>query len=135
MEHHYRYDIFTVAIDQQAHELNSRFNKQAIELLILCTSLDPKDSFSSLKIDDVYSLASKFYPVDFSEQEVINLRYQLQHYEFDIPTNPKFQNLSSVADLCHQLATTGKSNDYNLIDRSYNVVHSYISYFDHFNKY
>jgi hypothetical protein len=38
-------DIFTVAVDQQLHELNSRFNEQATELLILCTTLDPKDSF------------------------------------------------------------------------------------------
>ncbi|PVH31807.1 hypothetical protein PAHAL_9G237200 [Panicum hallii] len=59
VEHHYRYDIFIVAIDQQAQELNSRFSEQAIELLILCTSLDPSDSFN---IDKVCSLASKFYP-------------------------------------------------------------------------
>jgi hypothetical protein len=41
----------------------------------------------------------------------------LQHYELDVPMNPRFQNLSSVADLCHQLAKTGKSADYYLIDR------------------
>jgi len=45
--------------------------------------LDPKDSF---KIDDVCSLASKFYPA--SEQERNKLRCQLQHYELDVPTNP-----------------------------------------------
>jgi len=39
VEHHYKYDIFTVAIDQQLHELNSRFSEQATELLVLCTSL------------------------------------------------------------------------------------------------
>jgi hypothetical protein len=66
VEHHYRYDIFMVAVDQQAQELNCRFNEQATELLTLCTSLDPTDSFTKLKIDDVCSLASKFYPADFS---------------------------------------------------------------------
>jgi len=66
VEHHYRYDIFTVAVDQQLHELNSMFSEQATELLVLCASLDPKDSFSSLKIDDVCLLASKFYPANFS---------------------------------------------------------------------
>jgi len=60
-------------------------SKKATELLILCTSLDPKDSF---KIDDVCSLASKFYPAEFSEQERIELRCQLQHYVLDVPTNP-----------------------------------------------
>jgi hypothetical protein len=98
-------------------ELNSRFSEQATELLVLCTSLDPKDSFSSLKIDDVCTLASKFYPADFSDQEITKLRCQLQHYELDVPTNPKFQNLTSVGDLCRRLVETKKSEDYYLIDR------------------
>jgi hypothetical protein len=102
VEHHYRYDIFTVAIEQQAQELNCRFSEQATEFLILCTSLDPSDSFSSFNIDKVCSLASKFYPADFLERERANLRCQLRHYELDVPTNPKFQNLTSVADIYHR---------------------------------
>jgi len=125
VEHHYRYDIFTVVVDQQLHELNSRFSEQATELLVLCASLDPKDSFSSLKIDDVCLLASKFYPADFSEQEMVNLRHQLQHYELYVPTNPRFQNLSNIADLCRRLKETGKSDDYYLIDRLYNTYYSH----------
>jgi hypothetical protein len=58
IEHHYRYDIFTSAVDQQAKKLNHGFS----ELLTLC--------------------ASKFYPTDFSEQERNTLRLQLQHYKF-----------------------------------------------------
>ena len=123
VEHHYKYDIFTVAIDQQLHELNSRFSEQATELLVLCTSLDPRDSFRSFKIDDICLLASKFYPADFSEQERNNLRHQLQHYELDVLANPQFQNLSTIADLCRRLAETRKSNDYYLIDRLYNIPH------------
>ncbi|KAL6655967.1 hypothetical protein ACP70R_006793 [Stipagrostis hirtigluma subsp. patula] len=122
VEHHYRYDIFTVAVDQQLHELNCRFSEQATELLMLCASLDPKNSFSSLNIDDVCLLASKFYPADFSEQERANLRLQLQHYELAVPTNPKFQNLSSVANLCRRLVETGKANEYSLIDRLIRLV-------------
>ena len=128
VEHHYKYDIFTVAIDQQLHELNSRFSEQATELLVLCTSLDPRDSFRSFKIDDICLLASKFYPADFSEQERNNLRHQLQHYEFDVLANPQFQNLSTIADLCRRLAETRKSNDYYLIDRLYNIPHFFIYY-------
>ena len=120
-EHHYRYDIFTVAVDQQAHELNCRFSEQTTELLTLCNTLDPRASFSSLSIDDACTLATKYYSDDFSEQERNNLRCQLQHYELDMPTNPRFQNLSSVADLCQQLVKTGKSVDYYLIDRSCDI--------------
>ncbi|KAJ1276988.1 hypothetical protein BS78_05G259400 [Paspalum vaginatum] len=122
VEHHYRYDIFTVAVDQQIHELNCRFSEQATELLILCTSLDPKDSFKSLKIDDVCILASKFYPADFSEQEMNNLRKQLKHYQLVVPTNPKFKELSTVVDLCRLLVETGKSEEYHLIDRLIRLV-------------
>lgn len=117
VEHHYRYDIFMVAVDQQVQELNCRFSEQATELLTLCT-LHRTDSFSSLKIDDVCSLASKFYPADFSEQERDILRQQLRHYELDVPKNIRFQNLTTIAELCRQLAETGKSDDYYLIDRS-----------------
>ncbi|WVZ91399.1 hypothetical protein U9M48_037579 [Paspalum notatum var. saurae] len=121
VEHHYRHDIFTVAVDQQIHELNCRFSEQATELLILCTSLDPKDSFKLLNIDDVCLLASKFYPGDFSEQEINNLRKQLQHYQL-VPTNSNFKDLSTVADLCRRLVETGKSEEYYLIDRLIRLV-------------
>ncbi|CAN6180695.1 unnamed protein product, partial [Urochloa humidicola] len=103
-------------------ELNCRFSEQATELLILCNSLDPKDSFSSLNIDNVCTLASKFYPGDFDEHEINTLRHQLRHYELDVPTNPKFQNLTSVADLCRRLVETNKSDDYYLIHRLIRLV-------------
>ena len=107
VEHHYRYNVFIVAVDQQMQELNCRFSEQATELLILSTSLDPRGSFSSLKIDDLCTLASKFYPADFSNQEIDNLRCQLRHYQLDVPTNPKFQDLTS-GDLCRRLVDAKK---------------------------
>jgi hypothetical protein len=117
VEHHYRCDIFMVVVDQQAQELNSRFNRQATEILIMCTSLDPQNSFRSFDIDNVCSLASKFYPANFEEQEREILRCQLRHYEHDILVHPKFQNLTTISELCQQLAATGKNDDYHLIDR------------------
>ena len=59
-------------------------------------------------LDKVCSLASKFYPADFLEQERANLRCQLRHYELDVPTNPKFQDVTSVANLCRRLVETKK---------------------------
>jgi hypothetical protein len=49
--------------------MNYKFSEQATELLTLYISLDPNDSFSSLKIDDVCSLPVKFYHIDILEQE------------------------------------------------------------------
>jgi hypothetical protein len=111
-----------VVVDQQIHELNTRFSEIATELLVLCASLDPRDSFQSFNIDDICLLALKFYPADFTEQERNNLRQQLQHYELNVPTNPKFQNLSTISELCRRLVETGKSDDYHLIDRFVNML-------------
>ncbi|XP_057760157.1 uncharacterized protein LOC130980503 [Arachis stenosperma] len=67
VEHHYRVDIFTSVIDFQLKELNSRFSEQAIELLILSTSLDPKYAFKLFSVCNICNLAKNFYFLDFSE--------------------------------------------------------------------
>ncbi|XP_071724873.1 uncharacterized protein [Rutidosis leptorrhynchoides] len=43
MEHHYKVDIFNALVDTQLHELNSKFNDHAMELLTLSSALDPKE--------------------------------------------------------------------------------------------
>lgn len=35
IEHHYNVDIFVVVLDSQLQELNSSFNEQTVELLVL----------------------------------------------------------------------------------------------------
>ncbi|KAL1359585.1 hypothetical protein AAHE18_04G117300 [Arachis hypogaea] len=122
VEHHYRVDIFTSVIDFQLKELNSRFSEQATELLILSTSLDPKDAFKLFSVCNICNLVKNFYSLDFSEQEKIQLDYELQHYELDVVKAPDFQNLSTLAELCQKLTETGKSNIYPLIDRLIRLV-------------
>ncbi|KAM0893614.1 hypothetical protein ACQ4PT_024979 [Festuca glaucescens] len=121
-KHHYKYDVFTVAVDQQLQELNSRFSVQSTELLILCTSLDPRNSFRSFNLENICLLATKFYPSDFSEHERDNLRCQLRHYELDVLRNQEFLNLSTIAELCQKLFETEKLTDYHLIDRLIRLV-------------
>jgi hypothetical protein len=122
MEHHFRIDIFTAAIDFQLQELDSRFNEHAMELLILSVALSPKDAYKSFKIDDICNLVEKFYPEDFTEQEKISLRFQLHHYQFDVPKHSDFQNMSTLSELCRGLTISGKSKIYNLIDRLIRLV-------------
>ncbi|XP_077215547.1 uncharacterized protein LOC143850140 [Tasmannia lanceolata] len=122
MEHHYRVDIFNPVIDSQLQELNSRFNEQPTEVLILSSTLDPKDAYKSFKIEDLCNLVEKFYPQDFSEEEKIHLRFQLQHYELDILQHPDFQNISTISELCQRLSATGKSTICYLIDRLIRLV-------------
>jgi hypothetical protein len=56
-------------------ELDSRFAEKAMELLTLSSTLNPKDAYKSFKVDDTSILAEKYYLLDFSVQEKINLRY------------------------------------------------------------
>ena len=56
MEHHYKVDIFIIAIDSQMQELNSRFSERTVELLVLSSSLDPADGFKSFNIDSICNL-------------------------------------------------------------------------------
>ncbi|GAV89226.1 LOW QUALITY PROTEIN: Dimer_Tnp_hAT domain-containing protein, partial [Cephalotus follicularis] len=115
-------DIFVVAIDSQLQELNSRFDENMVELLILSSALDPKDSFKSFGVDKICSLVSKFYPEDFTEQEQIRLPYELQHYAVDIFQHPNFGSIFTLSELFQRLAETGKAVIYPLVDRLIHLV-------------
>jgi len=122
VEHHYRVDIFTAIIDQQLQELNNRFNEQTIELFKLSATLDPKNNYKLFSVEDICLLVDKFYPKDFSDQEKTHLRFQLRHYELDVPNHPKLKNMSSIADLCQGLVEIEKSTIYLLIDRLIRLI-------------
>ncbi|XP_073035318.1 uncharacterized protein [Primulina eburnea] len=122
-EHHYRFDVFHDAIDFQVEEvLNNRFNDGAVELLRLSSALEPRDNFKLFNIEDIYKLAEKFYPNDFSGQELHYLRSQLEHYKFDIIHHERFQNISTISELCRRLVENEKTQYYHLIDRSIRLV-------------
>jgi hypothetical protein len=122
VEHHYHFDIFNATIDFQLQELDNRFSEGAMKLLILSSTLDPNDVYKSFNIDDICRLAEKYYALDFSEQEKINLRFQLKHFQLDMLNDPKLKKLSSIAELCWGLIETEKSKRYHLIDRLIRLV-------------
>ena len=98
-------------------KLNNRFNEQTIELLKLSTTLDPKlFSYKLFSVEDIL-LVDKFYHENFSNQERIYLRFQLQHYKLDVPNHPKLRNMSLTTNLCQRLIEIEKPTIYPLIDR------------------
>ncbi|XP_024318915.1 zinc finger MYM-type protein 1-like isoform X1 [Brachypodium distachyon] len=118
--HHYKVDVFNVAIDQQVVEFNNRFGVQSTELLTPCASLDPRlDSFD---ISNICSLVEKFYPADFSTQERAQLESQLPHFQLDVCNHPELKCMPSLADLTVGLAKTGKSDAYSMVDRLLRLV-------------
>ncbi|KAG6644959.1 hypothetical protein CIPAW_08G088300 [Carya illinoinensis] len=122
IEHHYHFEIFNAAIDFQMQELDNRFGEGTTKLLTLSSALDPKDGYKFFNIDNICCLTEEYYPLDFSENEKINLRFQLKHFEVDVLSNPKFQDLISIADLCQRLVETEKSKIYYLIDRLIRLI-------------
>ncbi|XP_022682320.1 zinc finger MYM-type protein 1-like isoform X2 [Setaria italica] len=118
--HHYKVDVFNVAIDQQLAELEDRFSSQATELLSLCASLDPRlDTFN---IDNICTLVEKYYPADFSSQERAQLECQLPHFQIDVCNSPELKELSTLADLTSGLFKTGKYSSYPMVDRLLRLV-------------
>ncbi|KAG2604865.1 hypothetical protein PVAP13_4NG097550 [Panicum virgatum] len=118
--HHYKIDVFNVAIDQQLNELEDRFSSQATELLSLCASLDPRlDSFDRSKIS---TLVEKYYPADFSNQERAQLECQLPHFQLDVCNDPELSSLPSLADLTNGLVKLGKNSHYPMVDKLLRLV-------------
>ncbi|XP_026453142.1 uncharacterized protein LOC113353888 isoform X2 [Papaver somniferum] len=109
IEHQYRFDIFNVVIDFHLMELSRRFTEETMELLVLCSAFSPDENYKSFDIDILCRLAEKFYPEDFTEQEVCVLRSQLKHYKRDIVNDPDFGNMTTVAELCRRLVETARN--------------------------
>lgn len=65
-EYFYRVNIFIVVIDFELVELDNRFKEETIEFLTPSSCLNPSNGFKSFNIDDICSLAKKFYPNDFT---------------------------------------------------------------------
>ncbi|CAI0548457.1 unnamed protein product, partial [Linum tenue] len=105
----------------QIEEIRARFDDKVLELLKLSSSLDPRDGYKAFNIGAICDLAEKYYP-DFSEKDLDDLKYELKHFQADAPTHPELQNLSSLAELCHGLAKTGKSKEFNLVDRLIRLI-------------
>nr|GEX04154.1 zinc finger MYM-type protein 1-like [Tanacetum cinerariifolium] len=87
-EHHYHYDIYNETIDFQLRELDSRFSEKIVELLELSSALDPRDGYISFNSDSILKLAKKYYYLDFAEQELDDLEFQLKHFEIDMKVHP-----------------------------------------------
>ncbi|KAK2646029.1 hypothetical protein Ddye_021224 [Dipteronia dyeriana] len=78
VEHYYHFSIFIAVIDYQLIELNNRFPGQTIELLTLSMALSPINVFNSFDVDEIFTLANKFYSEDFSKNDIEDLRRQLK---------------------------------------------------------
>ncbi|KAK5842279.1 hypothetical protein PVK06_004615 [Gossypium arboreum] len=59
---------------------------------------------------------------DFTEQEKLHMKIQLEHFQLDAHQSMELQKAFTVAKLCQVLAKTKKSNIYPFIDRIIRLV-------------
>ena len=93
-----------------------------MKLLNLSSALDPKEARESFRSIDILLLVSKFYPKDFTNQEMILLKAEVDHYEHNVVRHPNFKKLSSISELCQWLVKTRKSLFYPYIYRLITLV-------------
>ncbi|XP_076886023.1 uncharacterized protein LOC143535733 [Bidens hawaiensis] len=121
-EHYYQVDHFKATVEKQLHELNARFNDQTMKLLNVSSTLVLKKDPKVIDVDQICLLVEKYYPEDFMKQERIQLRVQLNSFNFHMPNNPKLSGASSIVDLCKGLANTQLHDEYYLLDRVIRLI-------------
>ncbi|XP_076946237.1 uncharacterized protein LOC143617619 [Bidens hawaiensis] len=117
-EHYYRVDLFTNTLDKQLHELNSRFNEHVMELLSLSSRLVSKE----INVDKICLLVEKYYPEDFTKQEMIHLRYQLGFFSVEKTNDTELSGVSTISELCKSLVETQMRETYYLVDRVVRLI-------------
>lgn len=75
---------------------NSRFSENVAELVVLNSTLDPREINKYFGIEDISNLVDKYYSHDFEDHDKICLKRQLQHYVNDVIRLPEFKILLTI---------------------------------------
>ncbi|XP_020674075.2 zinc finger MYM-type protein 1-like [Dendrobium catenatum] len=113
-KHHYQIELFYTVIDMQLQELNNRFDEINTELLMCVACLNPYQSFSAFDKERLIRLA-KFYPLDFSEMDLIILDNQIESFIIDVRSNDAFMNLKGLGELAQKMVETRKNDIFPLV--------------------
>ncbi|CAN6693287.1 unnamed protein product [Malus baccata var. baccata] len=98
----------------ELQELNNRFNETNTELLLCLACLCPADSFSAFDSQKLLRLA-QFYPKDFSMNELVILKIQLETYIMDMRSSIEFSGLKDIGDLAKKMVQCKKHKVYSLV--------------------
>lgn len=112
--HHFRVEVFCTIIDLQLQELNNRFNEVSSKLLVCMGCLSPQNSFSAFNSEELITLA-KFYPNEFSSNELSRLSDQLDNYIYDMRKDERLIGLKDVGELSKKLVELKKHTTFDLV--------------------
>lgn len=91
IEHYLSVEMFFTTTDRQLQELYSRFSEQTIDLLTL-SCFGFQDNYKAFNFGIIYTLVEKYYPMDLSGEEKINLQFQLRHFIIDTRQTSRLNN-------------------------------------------
>ncbi|XP_057452192.1 uncharacterized protein LOC130744010 [Lotus japonicus] len=105
--HHYRAEIFYVAIDKICVEMDHRFSEGSNLVLKCFSCLDPKNSFSRFDVNKLAHLAD-IYHADFSDDDRGTIREQLATYILHVRRHVSFSTCDDVKSLALKMVETEK---------------------------
>ncbi|XP_073061901.1 uncharacterized protein [Primulina eburnea] len=110
---------FCVARNIDVPDFSAQYvdRRDAVELLMLSSALNPQNACDSLRYLDICKLVEKFYPQDFTSDEKERLEMQLKHYEHNVVIGLYYKSLSTLSELCQWLVKTKKADIYDLVFR------------------
>ncbi|XP_066395771.1 uncharacterized protein [Miscanthus floridulus] len=111
---HFRREVYIGVIDQISQELDNRFDEINMELLSCMSAFSPSNSFASFDARKVRRLA-EFYPKDFSNNDLLKLKLQLDNYINDMRQDAIFQGLDNIVDLLVKLVETKRHKVYDMV--------------------
>ena len=117
MEHHYHIDIFLVVIDSRLRENEQKIQRKYDRIISFQIDFDLRDDYVLFRVDNICKLVNKFYLEDFTKQEKLHLKFQLELFELDVCQNFDLQKMSTISKLCQVLVKTRKLIIYPLVDR------------------
>ncbi|XP_016730910.1 uncharacterized protein [Gossypium hirsutum] len=79
-------------------QMNSHFNDEVVKLLVLSSVLDLRDKYKTFRVEDIYKLMNDFYPDDFTEQEKLHMKIQLEHFQLDAHQSTELQKAFTVVE-------------------------------------
>ncbi|TYH34843.1 hypothetical protein ES332_D13G152500v1 [Gossypium tomentosum] len=95
---------------------------EVVELLVFSSALVPRDNYKDFRAEDICKLMNDFYLNDFTEQEKLHMKIQLDHFQLDAYQSTELQKASTIVELCQVLAKTNKSSIYPFLDRIIHLV-------------
>ncbi|XP_071699117.1 uncharacterized protein [Rutidosis leptorrhynchoides] len=73
-------------------------------------------------IKQVCSLVEKYYRIDFTKQEMIRLKYEIELFNIEKSSNQQLPSIPTVSELCRFLIESKKSEAYGLIERLLRLI-------------